>query len=111
MSANNSHLAAAGQDANGSFGYDDVGNAVQSCSKSPPPMIVDPQTPHWIEILVQDKEGNPVVGQDYEIRLPNGVLATGATDERGVARIEGIADGGNCQIKFPSLDKTVVNRK
>ena len=110
MPASNAQLAAAGQDANGSFGYNDVGNAVQPCSKNPPPKIVDPQKPHWIEILVQDKEGNPVIGQDYEIRLPNGELATGATGERGVARIEGIA-AGNCRIKFPSLDKTVWNRK
>ena len=110
MPASNTQLAAAGQDANGSFGYSIDGNVVQSCSKNPPPKIVDPQKPHWIEILVQDKEGNPVVGQDYEIRLPNGELATGATDERGAARIQGI-DAGNCQIKFPSLDKTVWNRK
>lgn len=110
MSTSNSPLAAAGQDANAAFGYNDVGNAVQSCSTNPAPQILDPQKPHWIEILVQDKEGNPVVGQDYEIRLPNGTLATGTTDERGVARIEGI-DAGNCRIKFPSLDKTVWNRK
>jgi hypothetical protein len=110
MTASNSQLAAAGDEANGSFGYNDVGNAVQPCSKNSPPTTVDPQKPHWIEIMVQDKEGNPVVGQDYEIRLPNGQLATGTTDERGVARIDGI-DPGNCRIRFPSLDKTVWNRK
>ena len=110
MPENNSELAAAGQDANGSFGYDNVGNVVESCSNNPPPKIVDPQKPHWIEILVQDKEGNPVIGQDYEIRLPTGELATGSTDDRGVARVEGIT-AGNCRIKFPSLDKTVWKRK
>jgi hypothetical protein len=99
MPESNTQLADAGQDANGSLGSSNVGNVVQSCSK-----------PHWIEILVQDMEGNPVVGQDYEIRLPNGELATGSTDEFGVARIEDI-DAGNCRIKFPSLDKTVWNRK
>ena len=106
----NSKLDAAEQDANKSFWYDPVGTGVGACSKNPPPTVVSPDKKHWIEILVQDKEGNPVAGQDYEIRLPNGAPATGTTDARGIARIEGI-DAGNCRIKFPSLDKTVWNRR
>ena len=107
----NSQLNAAGQDANSSFGYQNPGGSVQSCSRLDQPLkVVDPEKKHWIEILVQDKEGNPVVGQDYEIRLPNGNLITGTTDQRGVARVEGI-DAGNCRIWFPSLDKTVWNKK
>ena len=106
----NSQLNSAGQDANSSFGYNDAGSGVQGCSKNQPPAVVDPSKTHWIEILVKDKEGNPVVGRDYEIRLPNGTLATGSTDERGIARVEGI-DAGNCRIRFPSLDRTVITKK
>jgi hypothetical protein len=65
---------------------------------------------HWVEIALVDKEGNPVAGQDYEIRLPDGRIVTGALDDRGAARVEGI-DPGTCKIRFPSLDKTVWQRR
>jgi hypothetical protein len=98
------------RDADGSFGHDTVGSAVQPCSSSSPRKVISPDKKHWVEIAMVDTEGNPAVGQDYEITLPNGTLVTGSLDERGGARVEGI-DPGSCKIRFPSLDKTVWKRR
>ncbi len=39
------------------------------------------------------------------ITLPDGsTVATGTTDEKGRARVEGI-DPGTCKVTFPELDK------
>jgi type VI secretion system secreted protein VgrG len=58
----------------------------------------------WIEIELVDEEDQPVTGEKYEITLPDGSVAKGTTDEKGLARIEGI-DPGSCQVTFPNLDK------
>src|SRR5687768_13696888 len=116
-----SNLNAAEQDADGSFWYYDVSGTLQRCppsisgasnspSNSPgssaPPTVISQDKKHWVEIAMLDVEGNPLPGQDYEIKLPDGSIVTGSLDERGTARVEGI-DPGTCKIRFPSLDKTV----
>jgi type VI secretion system secreted protein VgrG len=58
----------------------------------------------WVEIELVDEEGNPVTGEKYEITLPDGRVAKGTTNEKGLARIEGI-DPGSCKVTFPDLDK------
>ena len=60
----------------------------------------------WIEIaLVYESNGKPVPGVAYEVTLPDGkTVASGSTDEKGSARVEGI-DPGSCQVSFPNLDK------
>jgi type VI secretion system secreted protein VgrG len=60
----------------------------------------------WIEIaLVYESNGKPVPGVAYEVTLPDGqTVASGSTDEKGLARVSGI-DPGSCQISFPNLDK------
>lgn len=60
----------------------------------------------WIELqLVYESNGKPVVGMPYEVTLPDGkTLSSGATDDKGVARVDHI-DPGSCQISFPTLDK------
>jgi len=105
-------LNAVEQDADGSFGQDNVGGTVLPCAASgnAPPKKVSPEKKHWVEIALVDKEGNPVPGQNYEIKLPDGSTVTGSTDDKGSARVEGI-DPGNCQIKFPTLDKTVWKKR
>ncbi|MEO8131734.1 MAG: hypothetical protein ABJF23_11745 [Bryobacteraceae bacterium] len=107
-----SDLNTAEQDADGSFGNANVGGATLPCAGSgaAPPKVISPEKKHWVEIAMVDKEGNPLPGQDYEIKLPDGTTVTGSLDEKGTARVEGI-DPGNCQIKFPSLDKTVWKRR
>jgi len=59
----------------------------------------------WIELeMVYESNGKPVAGVPFEMKLPDGTTASGTTDEKGVARVEGI-DPGSCQITFPYLDK------
>jgi type VI secretion system secreted protein VgrG len=61
--------------------------------------------PHWIEIELLDEKDKPVPGEPYRITLPDGtVLAEGALDEKGFARVDGI-DPGTCRVTFPRLDK------
>ncbi|NNF00937.1 MAG: type VI secretion system tip protein VgrG [Pyrinomonadaceae bacterium] len=58
----------------------------------------------WIEIKLEDDEGNPVPGEKYLVTLPDGsTVASGTLDSKGEARVESI-DPGNCQITFPDMD-------
>ncbi len=59
----------------------------------------------WIELELKDEDGVAVVGEPYEVKLPDGSVAPGTTDERGVARIEGFKPG-TCEVKFPRMDKS-----
>jgi type VI secretion system secreted protein VgrG len=54
---------------------------------------------HWIEVELVDEAGKPVTGVELEIKLPDGTLWTGTTDEKGRARADRI-DQGNCGITF-----------
>ena len=103
-------MTAAEQDADETFWYNEVGGVVEPCASDPPPKVLS-DSPHWIEIAMVDREGNAVEGQSYEITLPNGAVVTGSLDSRGVARIQGIDNVGNCKIRFPGLDKSAVKKK
>ncbi|MFN7929750.1 MAG: type VI secretion system tip protein TssI/VgrG [Blastocatellia bacterium] len=59
---------------------------------------------HFIEIEFVDEAGQPVAGEAYEVKLPDGSIASGTTDEKGKAKITNI-DAGNCEITFPNLDQ------
>ncbi len=59
----------------------------------------------WIEIVLTDKDGNPIAGEAYRIILPDGeTAASGTLDDKGMARVEGI-DPGSCKVTFPNLEK------
>ena len=62
------------------------------------------QKKHWIEITLVDEAGQPVAGEPYQITLPDQTVASGTTDEKGLARVDGI-DSGSCQITFPNRDQ------
>jgi hypothetical protein len=57
----------------------------------------------WIAIHTVDALGDPVRGLRYRITLPDGNAREGKLDDRGLARIDGIA-AGTCTISFPDLD-------
>lgn len=58
----------------------------------------------WIEIELKDDDGNPVANEPYSVKLPDGSVAEGTTDNKGGAKIEGFKPGG-CEVMFPRLDK------
>ena len=58
----------------------------------------------FVEIVLQDENGNPVAGESYELKLPDGRVRTGKLDGKGVVRVEGIPMG-ECTIKFPERDR------
>jgi hypothetical protein len=58
---------------------------------------------HWISIKLLDADGAPVPGEKYSITLPDGSVSSGTLDANGKARVDGIADDGDCQITFPGL--------
>lgn len=60
---------------------------------------------HWIEIQMIGEDDNPIAGEAYTVKLPNGALITGRLDENGWARIESISSAGECHISFPRLDR------
>lgn len=59
---------------------------------------------HTVEIDLVDADGNPVPGEPYRITLPDGTVKKGTLDDRGKARITGIAQGGTCQVCFYERD-------
>lgn len=60
--------------------------------------------PHWIEINLKDEMGQPVAGERYKVKLPDGTVDEGTLDDQGHARVAGI-DPGSCDITFPDRDK------
>ncbi len=83
-----------------------VAGSVVAVTPHKPPQTAEEkaQKPSWIEIELVDEDGAPVPGERYRIELPDGSVAQGTLDAKGVARVEGI-EPGNCKITFPNLDK------
>jgi hypothetical protein len=65
------------------------------------------QQKHFIEIELKDEDQLPVSGEYFEVVTPEGTLASGTTDEKGYARIDGM-ESGNATVRFPHRDKTVL---
>lgn len=57
----------------------------------------------WIEIELKDDDGNPVPGERYRIKLPDGSTREGSLDANGRARADGI-NPGTAQVSFPDID-------
>ena len=74
----------------------EVGGAVKSC-----PM----EKRHWIEIAMVGEDARGIAYLEYEVVLPNGELVRGYLDQDGFARLERLADGGECTVRFPELDQ------
>ncbi len=59
---------------------------------------------HWLEIELVDEMEQPVPGEPFEIRLPNGKMVKSSLDANGLSRIDGIKQPGWCYVCFPRLD-------
>ena len=57
----------------------------------------------WIEVQLLDKQNNPMVGEKYQIRLPDSSLMEGTLDENGKVRFDRIV-AGRATITFPNFD-------
>ena len=79
-------------------------SSASSGSASEAPVPEEEEKVSWIEIEMIDEEDQPVAGLPYEITIPDGTVATGTLDEKGLARVDGMPPG-ECKIKFPTLDK------
>ncbi len=70
---------------------------------APPKPVADEPALTWISIELVDEDGNPLVGEDYEISLSDGSVHKGKT---GKSRF--YADQipeGVCSVKYPNLHK------
>lgn len=64
----------------------------------------DPTQSHWIGVRLLDSNGQPLAGERYYIKMPDGThVAKGQTNKDGEVEIKGI-DPGSCTIIFPDLD-------
>jgi hypothetical protein len=84
--------------------------SVQAKPFKPDEQSADDEEKTWIEIEMFDEEDEPVAGEQYEITLPDGTVRRGSLDGNGFARVDGI-DPGNCDIKFPKLDREAWDPK
>ena len=76
---------------------------------APPKKAESPKTEKktWVEFIVVDKEGEPVPGVRYRVKLPDGTMQEGVLDAYGQANFYEI-DPGTCKITFPDLDQDAV---
>ena len=105
-------LAQAAQDASPFVPLDATltADAGSSADQPAPPVVVNPEKKHWVEIELLDEQGKPVPDEMYHIELPDGSSVDGTLDAKGQARLEGI-DPGNCKITFPNIHATDWKRK
>jgi type VI secretion system secreted protein VgrG len=81
-------------------------SAFPAPSPTAPPPADEEKKKHFIEIEVFDEDNLPVPGEPYEIITPEGTLASGSTDEKGYARVDGI-EPGTATVRLPRRDKSV----
>jgi hypothetical protein len=59
---------------------------------------------HWVGIKLKDDQGNPVAGEPFKLKLPDGTIVEGTLDDEGKAEIHGVPEGQS-QVCFPKIDK------
>jgi hypothetical protein len=66
---------------------------------------------HWIGIELKDDDGNPIPGEEYQVKLPDGSIKSGRLDDQGKARVENIPEGGTAEVIFPRIHENDVSQK
>jgi uncharacterized Zn-binding protein involved in type VI secretion len=69
-------------------------------SEQKPPKKEEKNKKEWIEVVVKDENGKPIIGEKYEIELPDGLIKRGVTDMNGKVKLQGL-NPGQCKITFP----------
>lgn len=80
----------------------DGAGAGQAAEESAPAEALT-STKTWIEIELLDMDGNPMRGEAYWIKLPDGTVYEGSLDEHGRAYF-GELDPGSAEIRWPQRD-------
>jgi hypothetical protein len=62
-----------------------------------------PKPKSWVEINLKDAKGDPVAGERYRIKLPDGSIQDGTLDAFGHAEYYEI-NRGSCEVSFPDLE-------
>ncbi len=57
----------------------------------------------WISLELKDKKGQPMAGERFVLKLPDGGLLPGYLDKGGKRRVGGIP-AGSCEVMFPRID-------
>jgi len=76
-----------------------VGVPISAEKQKPQPIKVERST---LNCSLQDEDGNPLEGINYEITLADGSLRKGQTDKNGNLSLTGIPPG-TCKVSFPDL--------
>jgi len=58
----------------------------------------------FAEAQVLNAKGEPAAGVFYELKLPDGTLKTGKTDEAGNLKIDAALQSGECTLVFPDYE-------
>lgn len=58
----------------------------------------------WVEVRLVDEEGEPVPGERYRIKTPDGTVREGKLNYLGKTRVDAIEQPGECLVCFPDLD-------
>lgn len=79
------------------------GSSVSSPASTTSTTSGDPQPAlTWVGVHLVDESGTPVQGERFKVKLPDGSIQEGLTDEEGKARWDGVQDG-SVEICFPDI--------
>jgi hypothetical protein len=78
-------------------------------SAGPPPGAPEVDRIHYVELELEDADGNPLSGATYEIAAPDGSVHKGTLGITGKVRVDRLPEGA-CEVTFPSMGKNPRSR-
>jgi len=61
----------------------------------------------WIEVVIEDEEGQPVAFVRVRVTTPDGQVIEATTTGDGMISLPGVPDG-TCKVEFPKLDRRAL---
>jgi hypothetical protein len=71
---------------------------------APPPSEVTPND--FIEVLLVDDAGSPMADTAYELKMPDGQVASGKTDRKGKCWVPQMPSG-SCEFALTGIDEGI----